>query len=206
MDTPKHLVDVGGTPLLHRTVSQFSPHGEVFITAPEDDDRYKIDGTKIFYPDKSSDLYDAKKLLDNTELWSETHKTIVLWGDCFYSHKAVKKIVSHNPNEWSMYGRFGPSSITGCEYGELFALAFQPHVRHKLEISLYSIAVLRKYEQIERCGGWELYRKLSNAQNLQAHIRYRNFIEINDETDDFDYPHDYDRWVERVLHRKKNVL
>lgn len=205
MDTPKHLVDVGGEPLLHRTVRQFSPYGDIYITAPKGDERYRIKGTHLIHPNKSYDLHDAKKLLDNAHLWSEKSKTLVLWGDCFFSNKAAKRITLHKPSQWAMYGRFGPSSITGCPYGELFALAFHPNMRHKLEIALYSISVLRKYDIISRCGGWELYRKLNNATDLELHTRYKNFIEINDTTDDFDFPHDYDRWVERVLKRNKHL-
>ena len=202
---PKHLVDVGGEPLLHRTIRQFSEHGEIIITAPVGDDRYNISGTEIYHPEKAEHLQDAKKLLDNSHLWSESSKTIVLWGDCFFSNKAVKRIATHKPSQWAMYGRFGRSSITGCEYGELFAMAFQPNMRHKIEISLHTIAILKKYKIIGRCGGWELYRHLSNATDLERHARYRNFVEINDTTEDFDFPHDYDRWVERVLNKNKHM-
>jgi len=205
LDTPKHLVDVGGEPLLHRTVRQFSPYGDIFITAPEGDERYRIEGTELVHPEKSFHLHDAKKLLDNSHLWSDTEKTILLWGDTFFTNKAVNRINLHKPSQWAAYGRFGPSTITGCGYGEIFAYAFHPHMRHKIEIALYSIAVMKKYKIIGRCGGWELYRKLNNALDLEIHRKYKNFIEINDATDDFDFPHDYDRWVERVLQRNKHL-
>lgn len=205
LNSPKHLVDVGGEPLLHRTVRQFAPHGEIYITAPTGDNRYKIEGTRLIHPTKSYDLHDAKKLLDNSHLWSDTEKTIVLWGDTFFSNKAVTRITLHKPSQWSMYGRFGPSKITGCPYGEIFGFAFRPNMRHKIEIALYSIAVMKKYDIIGRCGGWELYRKLNDATDLEFHSKYRNFIEINDATDDFDFPHDYDRWVEKVLKKNKHL-
>lgn len=201
MDTPKHLVDVAGQPLLHRTVSQFKPHGELFLTAPEDDERYAIPDVKIFHPPNIDNLYDAKKLLDNKDLWNENGRTIILWGDVFFTSKAVRKIVRHEPANWSMYGRFGPSSVTGCEYGELFAFSFQPHMRPDIEIALHTLAVKRKYDLVNRVGGWELYRLLSGARDLEMHTRYRNFIEINDETEDFDFPHDYERWKQRCLPR-----
>lgn len=201
LDVPKHLVDVAGQPLLHRTISQFSDHGEVYLTAPENDDRYRIPGVKLFHPPISEGLHDAKKLLDNVSIWNPEGRTIVLWGDVFFTDKAVRKIVTHNPPKWSMYGRFGPSHITGCEYGELFAFSFTPKMRADIEIALHTLAVRRRYDLIGRIGGWELYRLLSGASDLNAHIRYKNFVEINDETEDFDFPHDYERWVQRCLPR-----
>lgn len=201
MNTPKHLVDVGGVPLLHRTVQQFSEHGKVFLTAPVGDERYVIQGAELFHPEHIEDLYDTKKLLDNKDLWSADSRTIILWGDVFFTNRAVGKIMRHRPKDWSMYGRFGPSSLTGCEYGELFAFSFMPHMRPELEIGLHTLAIKRKYDLINRVGGWELYRWLSKAQNLEFHARYRNFVEINDETEDFDFPHDYERWVEKCLPR-----
>jgi hypothetical protein len=200
MGTPKHLVDVGnGVSLLHRTVNQFKVHGDVYITGPKNDKRYNLEGTTLYVPKKYENLYDTKKFLDNTNLWSEEEKTIILWGDCYFSDLAVYKIVNHNPKSWSMYGRFNKSNITGCPYGELFAFAFMPEKRLDIEIALYSLSVMKKYGKINRVGGWELYRKLSDAEDLDSHVRYKNFINIDDETEDFDYPHDYDMWVENVL-------
>ena len=44
--------------------------------------------------------------------------------------------------------------------------------------------------------GWTVYKYLTNG--LNEHILRGHFIQIDDETEDFDYQKDYDRWMKNV--------
>lgn len=195
---PKHFVDVGGIPLLHRTVNQFSPYGEVIVTS-QNDDRYKIEGAEQYVVEPITESWDTKKFLDNYPIWSKNGRTILLWGDTYYSENAVNSIIDNEPADWLVYGRMNASEITGCGYGEIFAYSFTPQSQTYILTKIRYLRWLRRHHRIGRCGGWELYRALSGADDLNKHTLYNNFIEIDDETEDFDFPHDYDMWRERVL-------
>jgi hypothetical protein len=198
LDVPKHFVDIGGEPLLHRTVRQFSSYGEIIITGP-DADRYHVEGASLYVPEAIPESWDTKKFLDNVELWDPTGRTILLWGDTYYSDAAVKTIMDHEPVDWLVYGRMSGSEITGCGYGEIFAYSFMSQAHRLLKSRLERLRWMRKHQRIGRCGGWEFYRLLSGAKNLNEHRNYGKFVEINDDTEDFDFPHDYQRWAQNVL-------
>jgi hypothetical protein len=132
LDYPKCLIEVGGEPLLDRTVRLISYGDELGITAHITAIAEPI--TRAIY-DRNGDarlnLVDAWRSLDDpgycildglaqtTDLWSKDGRTVILLGDVCYSRAAMKAIFSD--------GRdcvfFGSSDLTGST-GELYALAF----------------------------------------------------------------------------------
>ena len=57
-------------------------------------------------------------------------------------------------------------------------------------------AVVESYQQgrSNRCKGWEVYRYLHSIP-LDEHRVTGNFLEINDFTEDFDFPKDLKTWL-----------
>jgi len=188
---PKHLVEIEGERLLDRTCRQFRPHGDVFVAGH--DERYQTPWSILFKAGKylTPEWGGADKFLSSASLWNQNGRTVVLYGDVWFSKEAVDTIVDFREKEWQLFGRFGPSEVTGTPWGECFAQSF--HTEHIEE----HYAKLREMAKMEgKTGGWVHYRMMQGMEPL-AHRRGPRFTEIDDWTDDFDFPEDYDRWGER---------
>lgn len=212
-DAPKHLVEIEGERLLDRTVRQFLEHGDVMVAGR--DERYKVDGAQLFKPRRNSAWMEASKFLDTQALWNPNGRTIVAYGDVWFSDDAIKTIVNYESKEWRLFARFGLSTITGGG-SECFAQSFWPKHIEEHKTALLQIAQYRSQKKLSRCGGWEHYRQM-NGLHLKRHTlgecvnhgepkelhtlecfdKIRRFINIDDWTDDFDYPEDLTRWEER---------
>ena len=51
--------------------------------------------------------------------------------------------------------------------------------------------------KINRCIGWEVYRSLNNIP-LEEHIISERYIKILDDTDDIDFPQDYEAFKSKL--------
>lgn len=195
--TPKHLVQIDNEPILYRTVRLLNEKNitDIHIVGP-DDDRYKVPGSKLFLPKKNKENVDADKFLNSEALWNNKGRTVVFYGDVYFTKKAIKRIVNYKGDNWVLFCRFGKSNFTGTPFGECFAQSFYPKDIKRHKMNLLRIAEEYKKGTIKRCGGWEHYRAMCNAPlSIEAHKDYGNSIEIDDWTDDFDYPEDYDRFI-----------
>lgn len=196
----KHLVKVEGEILLSRTlrlVAAYEP-ARTFVVVNEDDlDLYKA------YLSNNTELYgiketvphqtDAYKFLSSKELWNPTGRTIVLLGDVWFSENAIKTIFKNPADDWTAFGRNGASKFTGHPYGELFAHSFTDYREHEL--------TLDKLDEMYRAGtckrvasGWAHYQ-LMIGKDPNIHTVGPRFVEIDDFTDDFDCPEDFDAWM-----------
>jgi hypothetical protein len=197
---PKHLAQIDGEPISHRTVRLFKERGILDIhTVGLDDDRWHIPGAKLYVAKKTADYHGADKFLSSQELWNTEGRTITVFGDVFFSDQAIDLIVNDTDQNWKVYGRPTGSTITGKRYGELFAQSFYPEhlTRHKEK--LFYIIDLFNNGVINRCIGWEHYRAMEGVEgnNVSIHKIYRNFSIINDWTDDFDCAEDYTTFIKR---------
>jgi hypothetical protein len=198
LGTPKHLVPVDGVPILHRAVDQLLKRGvtDIHIVGPQDK-RYELEGTKLYVPTKNPHNQDADKFLNSEPLWNTDGRTIVFYGDVFFTDDAMDTIVDSEREDWTLFCRMDPSKITGTPWGECFAQSFYPKDIDKHKKKLLHIAKLKRERKILRCGGWEHYRAMNDAPDntLNKHIRYDHYVDIDDWTDDFDFPKDYDRFI-----------
>ena len=192
LGVPKHLIPVEGERLLDRTVRLFSPYGEVIVTGP-DDHRYRVPPSVLWFPPKNPANHEADVFVGTRELWASDQRTVYLYGDCWFSDAAAHTIVTM-VDDWQVYGRAGPSTTTGTPWGEQFAFGFDPEHHGLIAAALGQIIGLRRDGVIHRNCGWELYRSMTDIP-LDRHELAGHFVEIDDFTDDFDYPVDYERWT-----------
>jgi hypothetical protein len=193
---PKHLVDVGGEQLLSRTIRQLKELGERDIYLVSRD--YVFPGVNIYVPRLDPENKEADKFLSSIDLWRNTKKDFVfLYGDVYFTDSAIKKIAETRVKDWALFARFGESEITGKQHGECFAFRFTPMMKLKLERTLLHLVDMRKDSQISRNGGWELYSMLEGFLPMERK-RGSHLIEIDDFTEDFDFPEDYERWARRI--------
>jgi hypothetical protein len=170
---PKYLPPVDGEPILHRTKRLLNERGQSNII---------VSGVDVpIYPNE----LEIDRFYGTRHLWEENN--LFLYGDCYYTEHAIDTILKHKG--LMFFGRRGRTKIK--KWSEIFGIRFNnDEILKSLEI------VRQKYisGEIKRCIGWELYRQLMGI-DLKIHKITTNFVDINDITDDFDSPEEYDLWI-----------
>ncbi|MDG4792013.1 NTP transferase domain-containing protein [Micromonospora sp. WMMD1102] len=206
--TAKHLIAPEGERLIDRTVRLFRDAGaeRVLVVSKPGDTRYEVDGAERVDAQLRPDNGDADKFLSSRHMWSDTGRTVVVYGDVWFEHAAVTEIMRAR-GDWTLYCRSGPSPITGATSGECFAVGFHPQHHTEYETALRRVASLWRSGVLRRCGGWESYRAIAGGPNadLRRHRMYGRYVEIGGWVEDFDKPADLDKWVDRRS-RKVSVL
>lgn len=200
LGVPKHLIPFLGEPLVHRTGRQLREAGfETFIVGPAGDDRYRVGGCALAESGpRVPEWHDASKFLDSQYLWSETRRTVVVYGDVFFDDEAVDAIASYDEREWRLFARLDGSPVTGTRWGECFAQSFWPEHIDAHRAAFDVILEARAAGRIRRCGGWEHYRAMCGLDPAR-HAAGDRLIEVGGWTDDFDFPQDYATWVARRI-------
>lgn len=197
---PKHLIEIDGEPIIYRTVRLLLERGisEIYVVGPADDPRYLIEGSQLYVPVKNLLHHDADKFLNSKPLWNQQGRTLVVYGDVYFTEEAMTKVTSFTGKDWTLFCRFGRSELTGTKWGECFVQSFYPLDLAEHERNLLYIADLKERKVINRCGGWEHYRAMNGLKESrvrQPHKKYSRYVEIDDWTDDFDRPDDYERFI-----------
>lgn len=149
----------------------------------------ELHGISPVVPDQT----EAYKFLSSKELWNRTGRTIVLLGDVWFSEEAITKIFNYPSDDWTAFGRTGASRFTGCPHGEIFAQRFTCFAEHGEKLERLNDMYLNG-ECKRDASGWAHYQ-LMIGSNPNIHTVGPRFVEIDDFTEDFDCPEDYDIWV-----------
>ena len=193
----KHFVVIEGERLIDRTVrlvNAIMPNAEVFVVGL--DSRYEIEGSSLYIPELNYEANaDADKFLSSKELWSKEDRTVVLYGDVYFSMTAMSEILTNEEFSWVLFGRAFGSVLTGKMYGECFAQSFMPEMHELHEQKLHEIAQMFKEGRIARCGGWEHYQMMVADAVSSSVVLNGNFINIDDFTEDFDTAEDFNNWL-----------
>jgi len=198
----KHFISIDGEPLIHRTVRQVKQYKDIInvVVVANDDKQFDFPGT-VYVPELNPDNRDADKFLSSKELWCRYGRTVVLYGDVFFTDHAINRIMNYAGKDWTAFGRPHGSITTGNEWPELFAQSFYPEHIHEHETTLLEIRDLYQSKTITRTGGWEHYSLMAKDG-----VRFTHRFElIDDFTEDFDYVEDYKKFIERY-YRDNNLL
>lgn len=203
---PKHLVKLAGERLLDRTVrlvKERQPRADIRVVVRDmDDERYKVPGTKRAPARLNPDIKDGDKFASSRHLWSKSSRTVILYGDVWFSSAAMDAILSDDPHPdgWMFFGRFGASET--APGGECFAFVLDPEALEHASGQLDRIIEKRLDGSIWRNGGWEWYRALCSLPDsrLLDHRDHGHSTLIDDWTEDMDTAQDWDRWCWRWAH------
>ena len=193
-------MEIEGEILLNRTlrlVAAHKPEKTVVVFNESDLDLYKshltvkteLHSIKETVPHQT----EAYKFLSSRELWNETGRTIVLLGDVWFSENAIKTIFKNPTDDWTAFGRAEGSKFTGHPYGELFAQRFTCDKEHEKNL-LFLDDMYRAGTCKRIASGWAHYQ-LMIGKDPNIHAVGPRFVEIDDFTDDFDCPEDFDAWM-----------
>ncbi|CKH13229.1 NTP transferase domain-containing protein [Mycolicibacterium smegmatis] len=205
---PKHLISPldDGEALLARLVRQLHERGEndVIVTGPQDYKDYLPDHVQVVTPDVLGDTDEwlgVTKFHNTVPHWSSTGRTILYWGDCWLDDCVVDAITRYEARRWLNWCRVNKSRVTGCPYGENFAVSFFPEHHSKYLEAMQITADAHRDGEITRSGGWEVLRAYAGARGPKIRTMNRNLPQVRDVgymgtsfSDDFDKPEDFDRW------------
>ncbi len=197
MNTRKHMIEIEGEQILDRTVRLIRdriPTAEVTIVAFEE--CYQRENTTLWIPPMGQTVehYDLPAIYTTAVIWNDYGRTVLLFGDIYFTDEAMDKICYDMNTDWNFYGRAEASVVTGSPYGELWGLSFYPEYINTIDGALGTLCNWWYNRKIERFKHWELYRYM-NGIHPDDHRITNHFVEINDWTEDFDYPEDYDDWI-----------
>ena len=199
----KHFAPVDGEPVLARAVRLFEARGATVFVVGKAGEGYEAAGGILYVPAFDPGNAEADKFLNSRSLWNPTGRTVVAYGDVYFTEAAVDRIAGHAAREWTLFGRSAGSALTGCPWGECFAQSFWPEHVAEHVAALHRVVALRTAGGLDRCGGWEHYRAMLGVPDaeLSRHVVRDRFVEVDDWTDDFDHPEDYDRFLLRRARR-----
>jgi len=191
LDVPKHLINIGGETLIARIVKlihkyKTSPVNISIVVKDLDDKRYFIKGAKTVKAKLTPENLDADKFLSSKHLWNNEGRTLVIYGDVWFSDEAMKTIMEYEGAYWILF----------ANKVECFVQSFYPKDIPKHLKALLTIRDAHVNGKITRCGGWEHYREF-NGYPLKEYNMNDNFYLIDDLTDDFDYPEEYATFMKR---------
>lgn len=192
LGVPSHLVPVRGEPLLRRTLKQaLTISDDVHVTYPPGDDRY-LDAVPLGVAAHARGESYPSEYHATRQLWNPDGRTILLLGDTYFTDAAIEKIAAFSERKYQGFGRKGASRLTKCRYGELWAASWWTEHHAQMDAHL---AVIKKHHDegtITRPTGWMLLRAWQGT-DLARHKCYPEWMTtIDDLTDDFDFPADYD--------------
>lgn len=195
---PKHLVEVEGEILLARSVRQFSDLGPVEVVAkPETLDAYRFPPAETIAAELDPLNGGADRFASSRHRWRDGETLVLAFGDVWYSAATIATIAELAAGDhWAWVARFDASRLTQCPNGEGFAFVVPWTSRGVFVAGLESLIDDKRRGRIDRAIGWDLYRRLEGFP-LDQHWDGERLARVDDWTDDFDFPADYDRWLHR---------
>lgn len=172
LGVPKQLIEINGETLLGRTTRILKENGIDNYVMTGKDERFGEYGRLITQSHNDCEA-------DRFELFNEP--VCYLYGDVYYSEEAIKAIIAAEVEDILFLG----------SQQEIFAVKVKElklFYKHKNRVK-------RMYlnGEIDRCIGWEVYRSI-NGIPLDKHWINGRYIYIEDETNDIDYPEDYEEF------------
>jgi len=202
LGVPKHLLPTPqGETLLARTVrlvGDWDPTIRVVVTGPLDE-RYRIPGAELIVPIARPDFAECSMYMWAEAAWNAEGRTVFLYGDTFYTGAAIATILGFTPREWHLFARFKESSVTGKPWPEVWAHSFYPE-HWTAELALIDrVSTMKRSGKIPRASIYEMYKaRFGKLRPFTYDQRdYGALTQIDDWTEDFDFPRDYDAYVVR---------
>ena len=189
---PKQLLKIDGETLLDRMIRQCRENGADDITIIGD-----------FKGDAKNDKFTSKKKRYLFQEIAERYREpfILLNGDCFYTDAIIKDCLTREAKDgWLHWCCPHKNEFTGKPWGEGYI--------HKVTDVDWWIAKLKEYnkrveEGMQIGNDWSINRFLYGAVDIITHSTdpkdlSKYDVYWHDETDDFDFPVDYDRFMEHT--------
>lgn len=201
---PKHLIEwTPGETMIARTVRLLQERNVPVVVVARDDDRYRFPNAGFAtLDDPNPSGCDMSKFTATRHLWAPHGRTVIFWGDVFYTEEAIDTIVNHPSDDYHVFRRPGRSSVTGHGWDESFAVSFGPHEyervieRAEFVTDMFRRGKLRRTPIRCHLAAMDGLSE-RHINSVQAVYDTPSQTHIDDFTDDIDSPQEYANWSGR---------
>lgn len=174
-DIPKHFAEVNGEPIIVRTIrllNEMDKDSSVIVTSH--DPRYDIPGSSRHEPENNVLEIDrfTSELIENDVCF--------LYGDTYYSEKALKKIIEEKTEDMHFFGNSKSIVAVKVHDGDLFR-------EHVLKVRQLFVD-----GKLKKCIGWQVYQSFTGLP-FEEKIIGPKFTVLDDDTEDFNTPEEYNK-------------
>ena len=203
-DEPKQFTKVRGERLVARTIRLLRELGQKDIVITSNNPEFDVFGVPRI-EDRKNNFSQTKSWTDMRGWWLDAFHDFkepccYLFGDVFYSDKAMKTIVDAKTDDSLLFGS-DPTSSEGylCKtWYEPFAFKVVNHKRFFKGIDELKELYLQK--KVKRHPiAWELYRHLQGL-DVNSTQTEKHFVCINDVTTDIDNLNERENDVDRICY------
>jgi hypothetical protein len=191
--TPKHRLIIEDEVLIERTARQFLKYTKDVVIVGNKN-AHRVEGCSMYVPGQGRNLKDMAKFISSETIWSDD-RTVMVFGDVYFTDEAVETIIS-DTKQWRFYLRKEGSTFTGKGWREIFGLSFDASFNKDMNRAI--LEVISKNIAF-RTGGWFLFKHLQKTEDNDKLFITDNHINIDDWTEDFDFPKDLDTWEEKRM-------
>ncbi len=194
-EPPRHLVPIKGEPLIHRTIRMLAERNipDIRVFADSTDTDYVIPPGIHEIP-RVVDRDWTQEWEPSQHMWNPEGRTIILYGDCYFSDRLLDFICLDSGDPWTVYARYDGSPNTGKAYGEMFGWVFDSKHAPELTRCQQEAIAWKMRGDWNRALGWEVYR-IAMGKWPGDHYRGKHFYSWDDSSEDFDMPADYETWA-----------
>jgi hypothetical protein len=198
LGVPKHLIPIKGEPLIHRTQRMLHERGVEdvrVVCKPEDADLFVLPKS-IYQPMESSSRDWQQHQESSRYAWNNHGKTTLIFGDLYITDRLMDAIVNESGEPWRIIARWEGSKFTGKPYGEIFAWIFGPDAHQIIDASREKAITWLEEGKWFRVNAWEIFRDAIGLpiNQYEGGNDSIHAIEWDDQSDDFDFPKDWDIW------------
>lgn len=188
MNVPKQLIKIDNETLLDRMIRLLHKNNITDINIVSNVKSHKTNNCGFFRPPKSGWILET--FLSTQKIW--TDRNIILLGDVYYSSCALKTVVKYE-GDIAAFGRSGSSKFTEFIRPEIFAISFN----QKIASTVILNAKNALNDAIKGGEGklWQFYRSIAGFSLDEHQIETKFFHVIDDLTNDFDLPEDYNSFI-----------
>jgi molybdopterin-guanine dinucleotide biosynthesis protein A len=201
-DTPKHLVEITGEPLVRVTAKRLLKYtNKLKIIIPPDAEIYKrLLGSEFqLVPRVGSVKPGTGKCIEAIKASSENKNLLFIYGDCYLTYDALEKIFQKislgRGEDILFFCRHGSEAFVNKGGGEIFGVYLDKNFRNEFVKAAIKTQELFDSKKIWRDTTWEIAKTLKNHTIENEYYEHPNFdfyFEINDLTDDIDVIEEYD--------------
>lgn len=201
-DTPKHLAMVDGEPILLRTVRQLVERGLTDVWLTSRLARYDALLPSVHRYVPIDNQFKLDQFYACREIWSGLTDVVFLYGDVYFSDAAMDTIFKLVPSDFAYFQRTSGSRITGKNWKEGFAMrvsdtqTFENSLKH-MRVELENNRIGTAHHQVQ---GYLEGHGMGHFTGIGSHG-----VEIDDETDDFDFTDDVKIWTANVSRWRKSM-
>lgn len=198
--TPRQLQVINGEVLVARTIRLLKENGITDIAITSNDPRFDNFGVpridhKNTYEYKDGESYGY--WLDAYYQLPDNEKVCYMYGDVYYTDKAIKTIINYESNDNILFGTSAAKNKYHENWGEPFSYKVNNNKAFKEGIE--AVKKLQDEGKTNRVPiTWELYRYLNNLDINIQQVLDKTYVCIDDDTMDIDYPEELDKMKKEV--------